>query len=56
MLEQGYCIRLATEADGEAICALMRRAFDYGDGSNAALTTTPVKCTPSSPSMAMPMW
>jgi hypothetical protein len=39
MLEQGYCIRLSTDDDGEAICALMRRAFDYGDGSNAALTT-----------------
>ncbi|HEU4418010.1 MAG TPA: hypothetical protein VFT55_03675 [Planctomycetota bacterium] len=37
MLEQGYCIRQATGADGDAICALMRRAFDYGDGSNAAL-------------------
>jgi len=37
MLEHGYCIRLSTDDDAEAICALMRRAFDYGDGSNASL-------------------
>lgn len=37
MLAQGWCIRQSTDADAEAICALMRRAFDYGDGSNAAL-------------------
>ncbi len=37
MLAQGYCIRESTGDDGEQICALMRRAFDYGDGSNASL-------------------
>lgn len=37
MLAQGYCIRLSTDEDCEDICALMRRAFDYGDGSNEAL-------------------
>ena len=37
MLEQGYCIRLSTDDDCDDICALMRRAFDYGDGSNASL-------------------
>ncbi|MFN3243619.1 MAG: hypothetical protein ACE37K_19090 [Planctomycetota bacterium] len=37
MLAQGYCIRLSTDDDCEAICELMRRAFDYGDGSNESL-------------------
>ncbi len=37
MLDQGYCLRLSTDDDAAAICALMQRAFDYGDGSNAAL-------------------
>lgn len=37
MIAQGYCLRLSTRDDGDAICGLMQRAFDYGDGSNAAL-------------------
>jgi len=37
MLDQGYCIRESTPGDAEQICVLMRRAFDYGDGSNQAL-------------------
>ena len=38
MLNQGYCIRRSTADDGEAICALMQRAFDYGDGANVGLS------------------